>query len=148
MPDPGTREEPIARELGPYGRLEISAITDPRCGNVLYRLYAPHVRGCVMFSPAASSDDLTRNELKPGELLIHPDAFVPAFSPLGARPLSVNNILLTGPVRVAEGCEAFHPLRRGKTGRPEWLSAPHPPARTGGPRRCHRPLARARTSTN
>lgn len=123
MPDPGLREQhTTTRGLGPYGRLDIAERTDARSGSVLYRLHAPHVRGCVMLSPAASADDPTMPPRAPGELLIHPDQFASAFALHDPRPLSVNNIVLTGPVRVTiEEAADFRPLRRGKTGRPEWL---------------------------
>ncbi|MBQ0888588.1 hypothetical protein KBZ94_27325 [Streptomyces sp. RM72] len=123
MPDPGLREQhTTTRDLGPYGRLDISERTDARSGSVLYRLHAPHVRGCVMLSPATSADDPTMPARAPGELLIHPDQFASAFALHDPRPLSVNNIVLTGPVRVTIEDEAdFRPLRQGKTGRPEWL---------------------------
>jgi hypothetical protein len=123
VPDSGLREEhTTARDLGPYGRLDITARTDVRSGSVLYRLHGPHVRGCVMFSPAASADDPTMPDQGPAELLINPDKFAPAFALHETRPLSVNNILLTGPVRIAwENAPDFRPLRQGKTGRPEWL---------------------------
>ncbi len=123
MPDPGVSEQhTTTRDLGPYGHLDIAERTDVRSGSVLYRLHAPHVRGCVMLSPATSADDPTMPTRAPGELLIHPDQFAPAFAPHDPRPLSVNNVVLTGPVRVTtEEAAAFRPLRRGKTGRPEWL---------------------------
>ncbi|MFF9786316.1 hypothetical protein [Streptomyces nigrescens] len=123
MPDPGLREQhTTTRDLGAYGRLDIAERTDIRSGSVLYRLHAPHIRGCVMLCPAASADDPTMPNQRPGELLINPDKFAPAFALHETRPLSVNNIVLTGPVRIAiEEPADFRPLRQGKTGRPEWL---------------------------
>ncbi|WP_331746810.1 hypothetical protein OG923_34225 (plasmid) [Streptomyces halstedii] len=123
MPDPGLREQrTTTRDLGPYGRLDIAERTDARSGSVLYRLHAPRVRGCVMLSPATSADDPTMPTRASGELLIHSDQFAPAFALHDPRPLSVNNVVLTGPVRVTvEEAADFRPLRRGKTGRPEWL---------------------------
>ncbi|MET9779268.1 hypothetical protein ABZ023_34340 [Streptomyces sp. NPDC006367] len=123
MPDPGLHEQhTTTRDLGPYGRLDITERTDTRSGSVLYRLHAPHVRGCVMLSPATSADDPTMPGRASDELLIHPDQFASAFALHDPRPLSVNNIVLTGPIRVTiEEAADFRPLRRGKTGRPEWL---------------------------
>ncbi|MFE1476539.1 hypothetical protein ACFW6N_22155 [Streptomyces cyaneofuscatus] len=121
MPDPRVREEHTTHDLGIYGQLTIAARADVHSGNVLYRLHAPHVRGCVMLSPAAAADDPTMPKPGTGDLIINPDKFAPVFALHESRPLSVNNIVLTGPVRIAESDSDYRPVRRGKTGRPEWL---------------------------
>ncbi|WP_332756922.1 hypothetical protein [Streptomyces sp. MT206] len=119
---PGLHEDRTARDLGCYGRLNIVTFTDSHSGSALYRLDAPHVRGCVMLTPAAVGDDPTKPVEGPDDLLVSPDRFAPSFAALDPRPLSINNVRLTGPVRTAPGeMAAFRPLRKGKTGRHEWL---------------------------
>ncbi|MEU1132329.1 hypothetical protein ABZ383_21105 [Streptomyces sp. NPDC005900] len=97
--------------------------TRPGAPWALYRLHAPHVRGCLLLTPAAADDDPTAPRARAADVIFDP-APQPGLGPLGVRPFAVNSIALTGPLLLnADDPSTVHPLRAGRTGHPE----PMPP---------------------
>ncbi|MEO3976966.1 hypothetical protein [Streptomyces sp. CAU 1734] len=116
-------ETRAARDLGSYGQLEMVSTTRQGAPWALYRLHAPHVRGCLLLTPAAADDDPTAPRTRAADVIIDPAPPLGLGSP-GIRPFTVNSIPLTGPrLFNADDPSTVHPLRAGRTGQPE----PMPP---------------------
>ncbi len=120
MPQPPRLVESRAtRDLGRYGQLEMVSTTRPGTPWTLYRLYAPHVRGCLMLTPAVVGDDPTAPRTRAADVIFDPAPQLPP-GLTEARPLTVNAIVLAGPLLLnADDPSTIRPRRSGRTGRPE-----------------------------
>ncbi|MFJ3182571.1 hypothetical protein ACIPJN_29850 [Streptomyces sp. NPDC086796] len=116
-------ESRATRDLGCYGQLEMVSTTRPGAPWALYRLHAPHVRGCLLLTPAAADDDPTAPRTRAADVIFDPAPQLDV-GPLVVRPFTVNSIALTGPLLFnADDPSTVHPVRAGRTGQPE----PMPP---------------------
>lgn len=119
-------ESRATRDLGRYGQLEIVSTTRPGTPWVLYRLYASHVRGCLLLTPAAAGDDPTAPKARAADVIVDPAPQL-ALPWNEVRPLTVNAIVLAGPLLFnADAPSTIRPRRSGRTGRLEPM-----PQRTG-----------------
>ncbi|MFF8992570.1 hypothetical protein ACF09H_22045 [Streptomyces sp. NPDC014983] len=112
-------ESRTAVDLEGYGVLDMVSTTRPGDPSVLYRLHGPHVRGCLLLTPASAEDDPTAPRARSSSVIFDPAPRLP-FGQTAVRPITVNSIPLFGPWLLnTDDPSSVRPHRPGRTGRPE-----------------------------